>query len=247
MEPIQAAQVSRWAALALALLGLASGCESLRPAVAEKKEQAPTGTGVCRVAAMWSNQVVFTPDPVHGGNPVPGLAGRVYLYDNPKNPPISSEGMLVVDLFDMTKATPEVAPVPLEEWRIDKDTLSRLQIKDDLMGWGYTVFLPWSTYRPELNMVQLRIRFEPSKGMPIYADATRITLNNDMPASTMTTRTITPAAPLGPVAPVLPPPEPMTTRTTITPAAPAPLAPAGPSQTSGAALPPLPPQPGAAN
>ena len=237
MELVQAAQLSRWAVLCLALVGLASGCESLKPDVAEKKESPPPTKAICQVAAMWSNQVVTAPDPVHAGNPTPGLAGRVYLYDNPKGAPISGEGMLVIDLYDMTKAAAGGAQTPLEEWRIDKDTLSRLENKDDLMGWGYTVFLPWSTYRPDLNMVQLRVRFEQVKGLPIYADAAKITLNNDMPASTMATRTITPPAPAGSTPPALPPPGPIKTTITAGPRA-GPTEPATPESPS---LPPLPP------
>jgi hypothetical protein len=240
MELVQAAQLSRLAVLCVALAGLASGCESLKPEVADKKESPPPTKPICQVAAMWSNQVVTAPDPVHAGNPTPGLAGRVYLYDNPKGSPVSGEGTMVIDLYDMTKAAAGGAQTPLEEWRIDKDTLSRLENKDDLMGWGYTVFLPWSTYRPDLNMVQLRVRFEQVKGLPIYADAAKITLNNDMPASTTATRTITPAAPVGPAPPVLPPAGPIMTTVTPGPRG-APAGPTGPAAPESPSLPPLPP------
>ena len=62
--------------------------------------------------------------------------------------------------------------------RIDKDTLKRLR-KKDFIGEGYTIFLPWATYKPEITRVQLKARYEPSKGSPLYASSAPFTLNID--------------------------------------------------------------------
>lgn len=141
----------------------------------------PAGDGppkgdVCQVAATWSNQVMFTPDPTHNGNPTPGIVGRLYLFGPTVGLPLGGDGSLVVDLYDEGQGpiTPET--LPLEEWHIDKDTLQRLQ-RRDFMGWGYTVFLPWGTYKPEISKIRLRVRYQPTNATPLYAES-RVTLDN---------------------------------------------------------------------
>src|SRR5581483_612242 len=63
----------------------------------------------------------------------------------------------------------------LEEWRIDSDTLKRLG-KRDMLGWGYTLFLPWSTYRPDVGQVRMKLAYVPVKGTPIFSESV-VTLN----------------------------------------------------------------------
>ena len=101
--------------------------------------------------------------------------------------PLTGEGSLVVYVFDPARADGQGSTVPIEGWRIDKDTLHRLERKD-FVGLGYTLFLPWSSYRPDLKSLEVRAQFEPAKGSPIYAQPTTITLNNGMPAPTVTSR-----------------------------------------------------------
>lgn len=155
----------------------------------------PTGT-VCQVAATWQREIVFTADPAHGGAPTPGLAGRVYFFGPRVDFPLAGDGTLIVDLYDGSKGDPTATPVPLEEWRIDKATLGRL-IRRDTIGWGYTVFLPWGTYRPDLTQVRLRARYEPPHGAPIYSESTAITLENRA-AQPSPPVTVGPPRPAGP-------------------------------------------------
>jgi hypothetical protein len=139
-------------------------------------EAMPHGA-VCQVAATWNHQVVFAPDPTHGGAPTPGLAGRLYLFGQEISYPLVEEGSLVVDLFDDTKpAATEGQPLPLEEWRLDPATLKRL-VKKDMIGYGYTLFLPWGTYKPEINQIHLKVRFVTSKGGSFYAESGRVSLD----------------------------------------------------------------------
>jgi hypothetical protein len=142
----------------------------------------PTGV-VHQVAAAWNNQVIFTPDPVHGGTPTPGLAGRLYLFGPEMGHPFAGDGSLVVDLFDEVPGGPDGKPVQRERWNIDKDTLHRL-LKKDWVGWGYTLFLPWATYRPEVTQVRLRVCYQPAKGAPIYAEERSTTLTPPEVANT---------------------------------------------------------------
>ncbi|MFL5243506.1 MAG: hypothetical protein ACJ8FY_15485 [Gemmataceae bacterium] len=165
--------------MALAVFFL-SGCMggTTREFFAAKPEGPPSG-GICEVAAMWKNEVVFTPDPANGGRKTPGIAGRLFFFDEKKDFPKAGEGAVVVDLYDMTHSDPKANTPPLEEWRVDKDTLQRLY-RHDTVGWGYTVFLPWTTYRPDLTHIELKVRYVPVKGTPLYAESEPMTLNQDM-------------------------------------------------------------------
>jgi hypothetical protein len=136
----------------------------------------PPAGDPCKVVATWNNQVMFTPDPTHGGNPIPGIAGRMYLFGPKVDFPMTAEGMVVADLFDAAQTGPNQQPVLLEEWRIDKDTLKRL-LRRDAIGWGYTLFLPWGTYKPDITKIQMKLRFEPVHGVPLYTENARVTLN----------------------------------------------------------------------
>jgi hypothetical protein len=182
MESLEASQVRRWAVLA-AVAVLAAGCVNLASLVPDS-DGPPTGA-VCRVAPIWNPQVMFTPDPTRNGMPIPGVAGRLFLFGPQYGFPLSGEGSVVVDLFDPARADGKGTEIPLEEWRIDKDTLKRLQVRDDI-GWGYTLFLPWSTYRPDLTRVEIRTRFDPVKGSPLYADPAAMTFNQGLSKPTIT-------------------------------------------------------------
>jgi hypothetical protein len=169
-----------------------TGCVSTGPLLTSVSEK-PTGN-VCQVVVTWNPEVVFTPDPAHGGAPTPGLAGRLYLFGSEINYPLTGDGCVVVDLYDDTPAAAGKASVPLEEWRIDKDTLKRLE-RRDAVGWGYTLFLPWATYRPEITQVQLRLRYEPAKGTPLYAESSPVVFNKgSVPTAQVANRFPSPAA-----------------------------------------------------
>jgi hypothetical protein len=101
----------------------------------------------------------------------------LYLFGQEISYPLVEEGSVVVDLYDDTKPNTGEARPPLEEWRLDRENLKRL-LKRDTIGWGYTLFLPWGTFRPDVNLVHLKIRYEPSKGTPLYAESGPLTLDN---------------------------------------------------------------------
>ena len=142
------------------------------------KEVAPTGA-VSQVHATWENRVVLTPDVVHGGVQMPGLACRMYLLDQ-EGRPIQGAGSVIVDLHELVKAdAANQPPQPklLERWEIDQATLHRLLRKDEI-GWGYTLFLPWGSYRPELARVQMQIRYL-DKGLPQFSPPAVVSLHNE--------------------------------------------------------------------
>jgi len=166
---------SRFAWHALLPVILISGCvttDSFQSMVGDNLAPVP-----CQLVAAWSPEVRFTPDPARRGEPTPGIAGRVYLFGQEINRPLQGAGCLVVDLYDATPGK-EKPGAPLEEWRFDRDTLKRLE-RRDAIGWGYTIFLPWGTYSPDITSVQLRLCYTPLKGTPLYAHSASVTLNRN--------------------------------------------------------------------
>ena len=81
-------------------------------------------------------------------------------------------GSLDVELFDDGSCGPGKSSTSLEEWHFDPATLKRLEHRDPV-GWGYTVFLPWGTYKPETIHIHLKVRYKSPQGFPIYAASTR--------------------------------------------------------------------------
>ena len=163
-----------WVAALLPLVALAGGCvtlDCLRPA----DEPPPPGVP-CRVVAWWQPHVVFTPDSARQGVSAPGLAGRLYLFGPTIDFPQVGDGGVLVELYD-DAVNPPTGKL-LEQWQIDKDTLKRL-LKKDAIGWGYTLFLPWGSYRPDITRVHLTCRYEPAKGTPLYADASPLTVEHE--------------------------------------------------------------------
>jgi hypothetical protein len=168
MELRFAKLIRRSVAVPILALALASGCVSTESFLGSKDEP-PTGP-VCLVTGIWNNEVAFVPDPTHNGQMTPGLVGRVYLFGPSMDFPRAAEGDLVVDLYDETHVPMAGQKLPLEEWRIDKDTLQRL-LRRDRIGWGYTVFLPWGTFKREIGQIGLKMRFEPVHGTPLYEES----------------------------------------------------------------------------
>src|SRR5262249_25133592 len=142
----------------------------------------------------WNRAVVFTPDPANNGVSTPGLVGRVYLFGSDLGYPLVGDGSLTVALFDDSPTPSGGVPVQLEEWRIDKDTLHRL-LKRDTIGLGYSLCLPWGTYRPDIVNVHFKVRYEPCKGTPIYIENAPLTLAP--PKMEGTVRQVRPNAPRG--------------------------------------------------
>ena len=98
----------------------------------------------------------------------------MYLFGEGHDCPLIGDGCVVVDLYETLPGV-VTSEVPLEEWRFDRDTLKRL-LRRDAVGWGYTLFLPWGTYRPDLSHVEIRVRYEPVKGLPLYAEPCSVVL-----------------------------------------------------------------------
>ena len=166
----------RRAAFASFPLLILSGCVTLDPGPSSDDAGKSATAAPNQLVAFWQPDVQFTPDPANGGAEKPTLFGRVYLFGPDLKYPMIGDGKLVVDLY-RGPIPRDGAAQPLEEWRFDPATLKGLA-KRDFLGWGYTVPLPWGTYRPDLTCVQMKVRYEPAKGAPLYADGAPMAVKN---------------------------------------------------------------------
>ena len=156
-------------------------------------EQAPTGP-VAQVQSLWQGRIVNTRDPVHQGAPLPGVAGRVYLFGQDFGTGLKAKGKLLVDLCESDPRGPDGQPRLLEHYEFPDEVLQRLLRKDSIIGWGYTVFLPWPEYNPEIKHVQLKVCFAPEQGTSMYEQPHQLTVRNDQaPAPPAVVERVVPA------------------------------------------------------
>jgi hypothetical protein len=156
----------RGIALAALLLTLVSGCVSTDQLVTDLVGN-PPGT-VTQVVAFWGSQLMPGVDPVHNGAPLYGIAGRVYLFGPGLGENLVADGKLVVEMYGVLPEQTQGPPVLLETWEVKKDILNSVCLKKDGFGAGYTLNLPWEHYRPDVTHLDLRVRYEPTRGMTIY-------------------------------------------------------------------------------
>ena len=157
------------------LLLLCAGCVTNQPWLAHKE---PVPVHISQVHSNWEGRLHVTEDVVNGGRPLAGLVGRLYLMGPDLGAGQKGDGSVVVDLYDATNVHTGTKPVRLEQWQFSQNNLDKLLRKDPI-GWGYTLFLPWSTYRPDINRVQLQVTYTPAKGAALYAPPAMVTLRNE--------------------------------------------------------------------
>lgn len=165
-------RVQREVTLSAVLMALVSLCSSGCVTLGEWAEPAKAKEIPVQIAARWQNEVGFAPDPTNGGRMTPGIVGRVYLFGQEINKPMESDGALHVEVSEIVNGQAKV----LEQWTLDPPTLQRHQRKD-VIGAGYSIFLPWGTYRPDIAHVQMRVAFQPVKGTPLYAPPSSVILS----------------------------------------------------------------------
>jgi hypothetical protein len=145
------------------------------PSLSADATPAPS-TNVCQVVVQWAKNVHYEPDPINGGVPRPGIVGRIYLFGPTIDYPQVGDGSLMIDLFLDSESKPGEQPV--ERWCIDPETLHRL-LRKDMVGWGYTLFLPWTTYKRDIANVHMTVRYDPRNGgNPLYAPSSKVTLEH---------------------------------------------------------------------
>ncbi len=131
-----------------------------------------------QVVAVWSNALRRAPDTTRGGAPMLGLTGRVYLYSADLSTPMEACGNLKVSLYDHTGQQLGQGPKLLEVWNFDAASLEKLKA-DDLFGKGYQLFLPWSTYRPDIRQVYMMVEYMPYGGLePMSAPGSLLAIDH---------------------------------------------------------------------
>lgn len=162
-------------ALALCFI-IAGGCVSFDKSKLGLGElDAPV---VSQAHTYWESRVAVIEDVANNGRPVPGIAGRLYFFGTEIGHPVKGKGAVAVDIYDATGGSPGPQTQPLIHVDFDAQSLDQLYRKDTI-GWGYTLFLPWETYRSEVKRIQLNLRYTPAKGTPIFAPPHTITLRNE--------------------------------------------------------------------
>ena len=137
------------------------------------------------VMARWDHRVRITENSANGGMPLPGLAGRVYLFHDKDT--VDADGAILVQMFDASEVRPGTPPRKLVSWQFDPENLKRLK-REDIAGNGYTLFLPWEEYDPAIKKVQLQVVYYPKNGSPYFASPQVMTLQGDGPPPTVIQR-----------------------------------------------------------
>jgi hypothetical protein len=132
---------------------------------------------VARLTAAWNNKVIYAPDPTHGGDPVPGLMARLWLFGPDTKDPLSVEGEFFVGAWDMSPKATGGQPVLLEVWHIDPEAARKFR-RPDFVGEGYTLFLPFSNYHVDLKQVNVVARFNGPDGRSLVSSPETLTLDH---------------------------------------------------------------------
>lgn len=171
-------QVSLAAGTAIALtLGLVAGCVTPGSNLLSTSRK-PAGPPITSIAAMWQPKVIYGADPTQAGAEVPAILGRAYLFGPDMGFPQLADGDIVAELHPVLPNVPPGHGPALETWTFKKDDLNRACLRRDFLGQGYTLCLRWSTYRPDINQVLLKVRYHPAHGNPIYGESSMLTLNS---------------------------------------------------------------------
>jgi len=140
---------------------------------------APAKEGeAARLTAAWNNKVIYAPDPVHGGEPVPGLLAKLWLFGTVESIPITPDGEIVVGMWDLSAKANGGQPALVELWHIDRETAKKFRKADFMGGQGYTIFLPCSKYHVDLKQVNVVARYNGSDGRCLVAAPETLTIDH---------------------------------------------------------------------
>ncbi|HLW67378.1 MAG TPA: hypothetical protein VKS79_18835 [Gemmataceae bacterium] len=170
--------------IAVALACLATGCETTSQWFSAIGGSPKPSGPPQHMEAIWTKGVQWVPDPTKSGQPGPVLACRLYFFTGDDVKFTSTvDGTLTVDLYDDSNRTAGDASKPMEKWIFKADALKNMLQKDAWLGQGYTIGLPWPTYRPDIKEVHLNMTFEPSGGgQPITTMSGIMTLGSPVGA-----------------------------------------------------------------
>ncbi len=157
-----------------------SGCTITEESLVSGISETPPPPGQVRqIVVEPQNRVIFGPDPLHGGQTIPVLGGNIYLFGPEMKFPFQGDGTLVVKCQPILPANvPGPQPTPVV-CSFPKKTLRESCLKKTMYGWGYSVFLPWVDYRPDITKFQFQVCYQDDKGgLPVYSDVSMISLTS---------------------------------------------------------------------
>ncbi len=180
-------------ALTTALMGLAAlqtGCQffqkrqaasstAAKPAAAAQADEKPAKPGIPVAALLpqWSRKVEMGTNPVDN-KPMPAIVGRIYFFDAKYNP-VEADGTLTVELYDDTNRSADKPCEKLGTWNIDPKQLAKWKSSDPVVGTGYTLALPWPSYKPDIAQIQITVRYTPRSGQPLSLQDQAMTLEQN--------------------------------------------------------------------
>ncbi|MSR52528.1 MAG: hypothetical protein EXS09_04475 [Gemmataceae bacterium] len=130
-----------------------------------------------KVTAAWNNKIVFAPDPTRGGDPMPSLIVRLWLFGPDEGTPVAPDGELLVALWDNMPKSGSGKPELKELWHIDRETAMKFR-KRDAIGDGYTLLLPWSNYNIDVKQVNLVVRFNGADGRSVASAPEKLSIDH---------------------------------------------------------------------
>jgi hypothetical protein len=131
-----------------------------------------------RLTAAWNNKVIYAPDPTHGGDPVPGLMGKMWVFGPDISVPLSLDGEIFVGAWDNGPTINGGQPVLLEAWHIDPEAAKKIRRRDFIGGEAYNLFLPWSQYTVDLKQINVVARFNAPDGRSLVSAPETLTLDH---------------------------------------------------------------------
>jgi len=149
----------------------------------------PPPPKVAKVGMMWDKGIRTGVDPANRGAPMYGVSGHIYLFSEGLKDNLAAEGDVVVEMWGIVPEHAQNGPECLQVWRLKKEDLNGVchQMTGSFGGPCYAVNLPWPGYRPDITQAQMRLRYEPAKGLPVY-EMGMIALANEPPPKAMYTR-----------------------------------------------------------
>lgn len=163
--------------MVIGILAISLGCQGLNTTefTALWNDKAPGKPN--EIGAIWQEGVDIQLDPNHGGMPVPGFAGRVFFMQTNagKGPAVLVDGTLLIQLFEDKPY--QGMPTPLETWTILPEHLPML-VKKDLTGWGYSLWLPWHTFNPNIRRVKMTVQYQGKDGTRLTSEPMQIQIQD---------------------------------------------------------------------
>lgn len=132
-------------------------------------EKPPVGKPT-EIGAIWQDGVDVQLDGQNGGQPTAGFAGRIFFTqarDGQPGQTVLGNGSLQIQLFDDRPTQGPAAP--LETWTILSEHQGPL-VKKDLVGWGYSVWLPWNTFSRDIRTVRMIVLYTDKDGSSLRSE-----------------------------------------------------------------------------